>query len=148
MFPDMRDWRNSRPRWRRMDGCVCPFSRERLIRHADENSMITRNRSKHRKSRRSSARRRSEKRSSERSTLFASASLYTELSPDVAHKVWVTNISLGGLSFRTRREYEAGDSFHIRLEAGPIDMNCPIKLIWVRPNSEGFYDVGAEFVPD
>jgi hypothetical protein len=116
--------------------------------------MITKKRKNRRvKARRSSLargrrRRSSEKRGSERSQFFAAASLYTELSPDVAHKVWVTNISLGGLAFRTRRQYEAGQSFHIQLEAGPIDMNCPIKIIWSRQNSEGSFEVGAEFIPD
>src|SRR4051794_10313963 len=129
------------------------LSRERPAGFADLLYMITKKRKSRRaKSRRStsvrSRRRGSEKRGSERSQFFAAASLYTELSPDVAHKVWVTNISLGGLAFRTRRVYEAGQSFHIQLEAGPIDMNCPIRIIWSRQNSEGSFEVGAEFIPD
>jgi hypothetical protein len=142
-------WKNLRARRSQTDRSSHRFSRERRRATADENGMITRNRSKHRrtKARRGGVRRSSEKRASERSSLFAAAVLYTEVSP-VTHKVWVTNISLGGLSFRTRREYEAGQTFHIRLQAGPIDMDHPIKVVWSRQNSDGFYDVGVEFIPD
>jgi hypothetical protein len=139
----------SRPPNARLRGKRAPFSRDRPRAGVDENGMITRNRSKHRrtKARRGGVRKSSEKRASERSSLFAAAVLYTEVSP-VTHKVWVTNISLGGLAFRTRREYEAGQTFHIRLQAGPIDMDHPIKVIWSRQNSDGFYEVGVEFIPD
>jgi hypothetical protein len=116
--------------------------------------MITRKRKSRTKGRKSSKsrgirRRKSlELRASERSRFFAAATLYTELSPDVAHKVWVTNISLGGLAFKTRRAYETGTSFHIRLNAGPIDMDCPIRIVWSRPTGDGNFEVGSEFIPD
>lgn len=89
-----------------------------------------------------------ERRASERTELVANATLYTEVSPDVAHKVWLTNLSLGGVQFKTRRVYEAGQCFHIKLEAGPIDMDCPIRIVWTRNSSDGLYYVGCEFLPD
>src|SRR5687767_15181962 len=62
----------------------------------------------------------SEQRTSERSKLMVAASVYPDrLSPDnLAHKVWVTNISLGGVAFKTRRKYDVGSSCYIRLDAG------------------------------
>ena len=89
-----------------------------------------------------------EQRASERTKLICAATLYTELSPDTAHKVWVTNISLGGIAFKTRRAYEAGSSYHIQLDAGPIDMDCPIRVVWSRKGSDGIHEVGCEFLPD
>ena len=109
--------------------------------------MITKTRSKKSVARKSS-KGRIEQRASERTKLVANATLYTELSPDTAHKVWVTNISLGGIAFKTRREYEAGEQYHIKLEAGPIDMNVAIKIVWASKGSDGIYEVGCEFLPD
>jgi hypothetical protein len=90
----------------------------------------------------------SERRTSERTELVANAVLYTEITPDVAHKVWLTNLSLGGVQFKTRRVYSAGQIFHIRLEAGPLDMDCPIRIVWTRNSPDGLYYVGCEFLPD
>lgn len=91
-----------------------------------------------------------ENRVSERVKLVAAATLYTELTPHPGdgHKVWITNISLGGLAFKTRRDYEVGDHFHIRLDAGPIDMSAPIRIVWVRKNHDAIFEMGAEFEPD
>jgi hypothetical protein len=89
-----------------------------------------------------------ERRTSERTELIAAATLYTEVSPDVAHKVWLTNLSLGGVQFKTRREYTAGQCFHIKLEAGPLDMDCPIRIVWTRNAADGLFYVGCVFLPD
>ena len=89
-----------------------------------------------------------ERRTNERTELIANAVLYTEITPDVAHKVWLTNLSLGGVQFKTRREYSAGQCFHIRLEAGPLDMDCPIRIVWTRNAPDGLYYVGCVFLPD
>jgi len=121
----------------------------------DEIDMITKTRTKkrstsHKKPRRKAPHHGPENRASERTRLVAVATLFTELTPhpDEGHKVWVTNISLGGIAFKTRRSYEPGETFHIRLDAGPIDMNAPIRIIWSRSQSDGIYEVGSEFLPD
>lgn len=90
----------------------------------------------------------SELRKNDRTSLFVAATLYTELNPDVAHKVWVTNVSLGGVGFRTRRPFQSGAVFHVRLEAGPIQLDSGVRVMWTRPTAEGTFDVGCEFVPD
>jgi hypothetical protein len=89
-----------------------------------------------------------EKRAAERTQFFAAATLYKDLNPDNAHKVWVTNISLGGMSFYTRREYAPADIYHVRMEAGPIRLNCPVLIIWIREKEAGISEVGCEFIPD
>ena len=121
----------------------------------DELNMTTKTRSKKTttKTRKSAKKARHfgpENRASERTRLVAAATLFTELTPhpDEGHKVWVTNISLGGIAFKTRRMYEPGDIFHIRLDAGPIDMSAPIKIVWIRPQADGIYECGTEFLPD
>jgi hypothetical protein len=134
------------------------ISRDRPAARSDESNMLTKTSTKKRstkrttKSHKPAAKAKSsgstERRASERTELVANATLYTEVSPDVAHKVWLTNLSLGGVQFKTRRVYEAGQCFHIKLEAGPIDMDCPIRIVWTRNSSDGLYYVGCEFLPD
>ena len=92
----------------------------------------------------------SEKRTSERSKMVVAASVYPDrLSPDnLAHKVWVTNISLGGVGFKTRRKYDVGSTCYIRLDAGPIRFDNPCKIIWCSRRDENTYEVGCELLPD
>lgn len=122
---------------------------------ADERGMITKTRKrKQTTKRRTSTKARRfkgiENRASDRVKLVAAATLYTELTPhpEEGHRVWMTNISLGGLAFKTRRQYEVGDHYHIRLDAGPLDMSAPIRLVWIQKKEDGIFEVGAEFVPD
>ena len=132
-----------------------PHGPIRLIRTPDESGM-TKTKARKRnvtkgttKSRRTSTQpSRAEQRTTERTQLFAAATLYTELNPDAAYKVWVTNLSLGGVGFQTRREYQVGQTFHIKLEAGPIDMDCALRVVWTKKNADGLFEVGGEFLPD
>ena len=92
----------------------------------------------------------SELRRTDRTQLFVAATLYTELNPDVAHQVWVTNVSLGGVGFRTRRAFAPGSVFHARLDAGPIQLDTGVRVVWTRPTPDntGTFDVGCVFLPD
>ena len=92
----------------------------------------------------------SEQRTSERSKLMVAASVYPDrLSPDnLAHKVWVTNISLGGVAFKTRRKYDVGSSCYIRLDAGPIRFDNPCKVVWCQRRDENTFEIGCELLPD
>ena len=126
-----------------------------MPRAVDETDMITKTRTKNRTKSSSKPNKKArysgtDKRASERTRLVAMATLYTELTPhpDEGHKVWVSNISLGGIAFKTRRSYEPGQIFHVRLDAGPIDMSAPIRIVWSRAQSDGLYEVGSEFLPD
>ena len=89
-------------------------------------------------------------RKEEREKLVVSATVFPDrLSPDnVGHKVWVTNISLGGIGFRTRREYLPGQTCFVRLDAGPIRFENPLKVMWSKKKDEFTFEVGAQFIPD
>jgi hypothetical protein len=91
-----------------------------------------------------------ETRQAERTKLVVSATVFPDrLSPDnIGHKVWITNISLGGLAFRTRRQYEEGSSCFVRLDAGPIRFENPVRVAWCRRRDEFTFEVGAQFIPD
>ena len=92
----------------------------------------------------------SEQRTSERSKMMVAASVYPDrLSPDnLAHKVWVTNISLGGVGFKTRRKYDVGSTCYIRLDAGPIRFDNPCKVVWCQRRDENTFEIGCELLPD
>jgi hypothetical protein len=92
----------------------------------------------------------SDQRASQRSKMVVAASVYPDrLSPDnLAHKVWVTNISLGGVAFKTRRKYDPGSTCYIRLDAGPIRFDNPCKIIWCNRRDENTFEVGCELLPD
>jgi hypothetical protein len=92
----------------------------------------------------------SDQRTDERSKMMVAASVYPDrLSPDnLAHKVWVTNISLGGVGFKTRRKYEVGSTCYIRLDAGPIRFDNPCKIVWCLRRDENTFEVGCELLPD
>ena len=112
--------------------------------------MMTKTRSKKRRKVSKFQKPQQEQRVTERVKLIAAATLYTELTPRPGdgHKVWVTNISLGGVAFKTSRVYEVGTRYHLRLDAGPIDMSAPIRIVWFRRKADGIFEVGSEFVPD
>lgn len=91
-----------------------------------------------------------EKRQQSREKMVVSATVFPDrLSPDnIGHKVWVTNISLGGLAFKTRRQYAPGATCFVRLDAGPIRFENPLKVVWCRRRDEFTFEIGVEFIPD
>jgi hypothetical protein len=91
-----------------------------------------------------------EQRASDRTKFVVAATVYPDrLSPDnLSHKVWITNISLGGVAFRTRRKYEAGTSCYIRVDAGIVKFDNPLKIIWCTRRDENTFEVGCELLPD
>jgi hypothetical protein len=97
-----------------------------------------------------SKRSQSENRAAERTKFVVAATVYPDrLSPDnLSHKVWITNISLGGVAFRTRRKYEAGTSCYIRVDAGIVKFDNPLKIIWCNRRDENTFEVGCELLPD
>ena len=91
-----------------------------------------------------------ERREAPREKMVVSATVFPDrLSPDnIGHQVWVTNISLGGLAFKTRRQYAEGATCFVRLDAGPIRFENPLKVMWCRRRDELTFEVGVEFLPD
>jgi PilZ domain len=91
-----------------------------------------------------------EQRAFERTKFVVAATVYPDrLSPDnLAHKVWITNISLGGVAFRTRRKYEPGTCCYVRVDAGIVKFDNPLKIIWCNRRDENTFEVGCELLPD
>ncbi len=110
----------------------------------------TRKRTKAGKAKKASKKPAVDTRREEREKLVVSATVFPDrLSPDnIGHKVWVTNISLGGIGFRTRREYLPGQTCFVRLDAGPIRFENPLKVVWLKKKDEFTFEVGAQFIPD
>ena len=36
----------------------------------------------------------------------------------------------------------------LKLSAGPIEMDCPFRIVWTRKANDDIFEVGGEFVPD
>ena len=91
-----------------------------------------------------------ENRTSDRAKFIVAATIYPDrLSPDnLSHKVWITNISLGGLAFKTRRKYEVGTSCYVRVDAGLAKFDNPLRVVWCQKRDEDTYEVGCELLPD
>ena len=87
-----------------------------------------------------------DRRRSPRQTLVARAMVRSERSLAVACG-YVSNISMNGIAFHTRRPLAAGEHFHIRIELGPMKWTNRLRVVTCREHAEsGTFDVGAEFV--
>jgi len=59
---------------------------------------------------------------------------------------YVSNISMKGVGFHTRRPLIVGESYHIKLEAGPLKWQSRMRIVSCQQHESGTYDVGAEFI--
>ena len=91
-----------------------------------------------------------ERRRAPRQTLVAKASIR----PDTAVQMgsltsagFVSNISMNGVGFHTRKPLAIGEKYRITLELGPMKWSSRMRIVSCQhhENSETF-DVGAEFV--
>jgi hypothetical protein len=89
-----------------------------------------------------------ERRRAARQTLVARATIKPESNfrggPLAAG--YVSNISMKGVGFHTRRPLIVGESYHIKLEAGPLKWQCRMRVVNCDAHESGTYDVGAEFI--
>jgi len=90
-----------------------------------------------------------ERRSAVRQTLIARATIrpesnYAGIGPSAAG--YISNISLRGVGFHTRRPLIIGERYSIKLEVGPMRWATRLKVVTCEPHPGGTYDVGAEFV--
>ncbi len=86
-------------------------------------------------------------RKSHRDSLVAPATLSC-LQPDSdepSRRVWVYNISLGGIAFRIRRPLDAGGMYRLKLVAGPLYLESEIRIVWCRRRDDQMFEVGAQF---
>jgi len=59
---------------------------------------------------------------------------------------YVSNISMKGVGLHTRRPLIVGESYHIKLEAGPLKWQSRMRIVSCQQHESGTYDVGAEFI--
>ena len=90
-----------------------------------------------------------ERRSAVRQTMIARATIRPEtnfagIGPSAAG--YISNISLKGVGFHTRRPLIIGERYSIKLEVGPMRWATRLKVVTCEPHPGGTYDVGAEFV--
>jgi hypothetical protein len=90
-----------------------------------------------------------ERRRAARQTLVARATIrpetnYAGVGPMAAG--YVSNISLKGIGFHTRRPLIVGERYSIKLEVGPMRWQSRLRVVACNSHPSGTYDVGAEFI--
>ncbi|QOV87831.1 PilZ domain-containing protein [Humisphaera borealis] len=91
-----------------------------------------------------------ERRRAPRQTLVAKASIR----PDTAVQMgsltsagFVSNISMNGVGFHTRKPLAIGEKYRITLELGPMKWSSRMRIVSCRHHEDSqTFDVGAEFV--
>ncbi len=86
-----------------------------------------------------------ERRRMPRQTLVAKAVLRSEAHMTTAATGFVSNISMAGVGFHTRKPLAVGEKYQIRLEVGPMKWASRLRVVTCRPHGDT-YDIGAEFV--
>jgi hypothetical protein len=91
-----------------------------------------------------------ERRRSPRQTLVAKASIRPDTTVQVASLVqagFVSNISMNGVGFHTRKPMEVGGTYRITLELGPLKWASRLRVISCRHHEESeTFDVGGQFI--
>ncbi|HWE94767.1 MAG TPA: PilZ domain-containing protein [Tepidisphaeraceae bacterium] len=90
-----------------------------------------------------------ERRRSPRQTLVARATVRVDnpLGPGGPSAVgYVSNISMLGVGFHTRRPLTVGDRYQVKLEAGPMRWSSRVKVVACKAHDGDTWDVGAEFI--
>ena len=85
-----------------------------------------------------------------RQTLVAKATVRPDVSvtmPTLVTTGFVSNISMHGIGFHTRRPLAIGENYQLNLELGPVKWASRLKVVSCQPHTiSGTFDVGAEFV--
>lgn len=87
-----------------------------------------------------------ERRRSPRQTLVAKAVVRSEFNQNTVATGFLSNISMLGVGFHTRRPLAVGEKFQMRLELGPMKWATRLRVVSCQPHESGTYDVGAEFI--
>src|SRR5688500_3522889 len=61
-------------------------------------------------------------------------------------QVMVLNVSLHGVGFRSPVEFKPGDTFDMRIGAGPLHLTSKFEVVSSRLRDDGTWDVGGRFV--
>ena len=87
-----------------------------------------------------------ERRRSPRQTLVAKAVVRSEFNQNTVATGFLSNISMLGVGFHTRRPLSIGEKFQMRLELGPMRWATRLRVVSCQPHDSGTYDIGAEFI--
>jgi hypothetical protein len=87
-----------------------------------------------------------ERRRSPRQTLVAKAVVRSEFNQTTVATGFLSNISMLGVGFHTRRPLTVGEKFQMRLELGPMKWATRLRIVSCQPHDAGTFDVGAEFI--
>ena len=87
-----------------------------------------------------------ERRRSPRQTLVAKAVVRSEFNQNTVATGFLSNISMLGVGFHTRRPLTVGEKFQMRLELGPMRWATRLRVVSCQPHDSGTYDIGAEFI--
>ena len=87
-----------------------------------------------------------ERRRSPRQTLVAKAVVRSEFNQNTVATGFLSNISMLGVGFHTRRPLQIGEKFQMRLELGPMKWATRLRVVACQPHESGTYDIGAEFI--
>lgn len=87
-----------------------------------------------------------ERRRSPRQTLVAKAVVRSEFNQNTVATGFLSNISMLGVGFHTRRPLSIGEKFQMRLELGPMKWATRLRVVSCQPHDSGTYDIGAEFI--
>jgi hypothetical protein len=87
-----------------------------------------------------------ERRRSPRQTLVAKAVVRSEFNQNTVATGFLSNISMLGVGFHTRRPLAVGEKFQMRLELGPMRWATRLRVVSCQPHDSGTYDIGAEFI--
>jgi hypothetical protein len=61
-------------------------------------------------------------------------------------QVMVLNVSLHGVGFRSPVEFQEGQTFQMRIGAGPLHLASKFQVVSSRMREDGTWDVGGRFV--
>jgi hypothetical protein len=86
-----------------------------------------------------------ERRRSPRQTLVAKATVRSDVQATVVASGFVSNISMAGVGFHTRRPLQVGEKYQLRVEVGPMKWASRLRVVTCKPVGDT-WDVGAEFV--
>jgi len=87
-----------------------------------------------------------ERRRAARQALVTKGMVYSDQMGSGPRRVVIRDISLLGVGFESAEAVEAGQRVRVRVEAGPMQLACRVRVSSCRAVDEQTYAVGAEFV--
>lgn len=87
-----------------------------------------------------------DRRRAARQTFVAKASLAPAAFPAMARGIQTRDISMLGLKFAAQQPLNPGETFQIKLEAGPLKWRSRVRVVTCQQKAFNEFLIGAEFV--